>query len=111
MGWPHLTYPLQTDNFTSEGIVNNIIVPQKLNLWIYAFTGYTAAKIRVGSGITGAQAYSTGETTVPNIIHQIIMNSILQYMSVQHINYLSPSGFSGKMYPKFCSKVAARVYC
>ena len=84
MCWPQPPSPLQIDNSTTEGVVNNTIFPQKLNLWIYDFTGYAAAKHKVNSYINGLQAYWNGETTVPNIIHQIIMNSIARHSGTAH---------------------------
>ena len=90
MGWPQPSSTVQTDNSTAEGVVNNNIAPQKLNLWIYNFTGYAVEKHKVSYNITEPHVYSTGETTVPNIIYQIITNAIVQYIPGYNINHLSP---------------------
>ena len=52
-----LIYLLQTYNSTSVGVVKNTIIPQKINIWIYAFTGYADKKLKVNSAITGSHAY------------------------------------------------------
>ena len=66
---------------------------EKLNLWIYDFTGYAAEKRKLNSAITGTLAYSTRETTLPNIVCKLIVNEIAQYMLEQHISYISQYGY------------------
>ena len=60
IGWPQPPSPVQTDNSTTEGVVNNTIVPRKLNLWIYDFAGYAAKKRHVNSAITGPSSIQMG---------------------------------------------------
>ena len=57
MGCAKPPSPVKTDNSTAEGVVNNKIYHEKLNLWIYDFTGYTVQKHKVNSNITGPQIY------------------------------------------------------
>ena len=90
-------------------VLSTTPLSQKINLWIYAFTGYVSEKLKVNSAITGPQAYSTGGTIVPNIICQIIMNAIVQYIPEQHISYISPAGYT-PLEPSFVYMVPTRVY-
>ena len=69
MGFPKLHPPVKTDNSITEGVVKWTLSQEKLNLWIYAFTGYAAEKHKINSDITGPHVYPTGETKVPNTIH------------------------------------------
>ena len=66
---------------------------KKLSRWIYVFTGYADAKLKANSVIIGPLTYSTGVTTVLNIILQLITNIILQYMMEQHIIYIPLYGY------------------
>ena len=76
---------LKNDNSTSEGVVNNTIFPKK-NICGFNFTGYAAVKLKENSDIIGTQSYSTVDTTVPNIILQLIMNAMPEH----NISSISP---------------------
>ena len=62
----------------------------KLSWQIYILTGYATEKLKFNSVIIRPWALSTGTTTVPNIIRQLIMNKIIRYITEHHINYISP---------------------
>ena len=77
---------LKNDNSTSEGVVNNTIFPTKKNICGFNFTGYAAVKLKENSDIIGTQSYSTVDTTVPNIILQLIINAMPEH----NISSISP---------------------
>ena len=76
------------------------------------FIGYAAEERKSDSAITGPQVYSTGETTAPKISTTSLSWAQLwdtcrdSTLIVYHHMVVS-----GKMDPKFCSKVPARVFC
>ena len=51
--------PIQTENSTAEGVINNKIQPNKQRLWICAFTGCATKKHKDNSEYTGNQGRQT----------------------------------------------------
>ena len=93
MGWPQLPYPLQAYNSTTEDVVNNTIAPQKHNLVDLCFHWLSLHEAQSQFQYYWPREFSTGRTTVPKIICQLIMNEIVRYMPENHISFISPCGY------------------
>jgi hypothetical protein len=67
MGWPQPKSPIQTDNSTAAGVVNNTIVPCRSKMMDMLFWWLVATHHRISFNTTGMLDPKTGPTTTQNI--------------------------------------------
>ncbi len=80
LGHPQPPTPIQTDNTTVLGIINNNIM-KKLKAMDMSTTGFGTESVRNNSDTAGHRAMKTKETTSPNIMPQFIIRLCTQLFS------------------------------
>ncbi len=74
MGHPQPTTPIQTDNLTVEGVINNKIQPKRTKAMdISTFIGYKIVRRKVNSEFTGGREKTTSQIILQNTTHQHII--------------------------------------
>jgi hypothetical protein len=108
MGWPQPKSPIQTDNSTASGVVNNTIVPCQSKMMDMRFWWLRAMHPRISFATTGMLAPKTGRITTPNITQIPTMNPIGQHtqafgIGLAHECYPPPNhwplGFPSRVFP------------
>jgi hypothetical protein len=66
LGHPQPRTPIQMDNLTAEGMINNKYSPSERRQWICASTGCAIVKHRGSLGYIGGRGRPTSRTILPN---------------------------------------------
>ena len=107
MRWPQPPSPIQTDNSTAVGVVNQTIVPWRIKSMDVLFQWLHCRKSQGKFRFYWSPGAKIGLTTVPNITLHYITNHIVQHMQgkTTHVPPVVSTGFpftyfSFKHFPK-----------